>query len=62
MKTMMKNDQIVRSKESEENQYLKMGYSYIPKSVWKKEVRDINKSTDNKEDKKVNKPKKTEKS
>jgi len=55
MKTLKKNDQIIRVKESEVNNYLSMGYSYTPKSIWKKNIRDINK--DSKMDKKDKKSK-----
>jgi len=42
MKTMKKEGKIIRVKDSEAfKQYEKEGWAYIPKSVWKKEVRDV---------------------
>ena len=40
MKTMRKGDTIVRAEEQQINHYLKNGYSYCPKSEWKTQVRD----------------------
>lgn len=51
MKTLKKNDNIIRVKDKEVDKYLKTGYNYTQKSVWKKEVRDIE-NTKNKKQKK----------
>jgi len=46
MKTMKANDTIVRVSEAKQFDFLKRGYTYVSKSVWKKEVRDVNKKTE----------------
>lgn len=46
MKTMRANDTIVRVSEDKQFDFLKRGYSYIAKSIWKKEVRDVNKKAE----------------
>ena len=39
MKTIRKGDQILRVKDEEAEKKVNNGYEYIPKSVWKEEVR-----------------------
>lgn len=41
MKTMRKNDDIVRVKETDVTNFLSNGYNYCPKKVWKDNVRVI---------------------
>ena len=53
MKTMKKNDDIVRISDDKQLEYVKKGYSYVPKSEWKKEVRgEVKQSTTTKKKKK----------
>lgn len=52
MKTISKKDEILRVDEETANLKVKSGWSFTPKSEWKKKVRDINK--------KVNETKTTE--
>lgn len=41
MKTLKKNDEIVRVADGKVNYYLSRGYIYCPKVEWKKNVRDV---------------------
>ena len=41
MKTMKKGDEIIRVSEKDQFEYLKNGYSYVSKSLWKEKVRNI---------------------
>lgn len=41
MKTMKKNDEIVRVVDSKVDDFIKRGYSFCPKAEWKAKVRDI---------------------
>lgn len=41
MKTLKKNDEIVRVADGKVNSYLSRGYNYCPKVEWKKNVRDV---------------------
>jgi hypothetical protein len=41
MKTMKINSTIVRVKEKEVAKHLEVGYKFIPKTEWKKTVRDV---------------------
>lgn len=45
MKTMKMNDTIVRVSESKQFDFLRRGYEYVSKSLWKKEVRDGSKKS-----------------
>ena len=40
MKTLKKSENIVRAEEHQVNHYLKQGYEFCPKQVWKESVRD----------------------
>ncbi|MFA5585631.1 MAG: hypothetical protein WDA02_03680 [Saccharofermentanales bacterium] len=52
MKTLKRDNDIIRVKDNEVDKYLKSGYNYTQKSVWKKEVRDVNNTKRDKKDKK----------
>ena len=45
MKTMQQGESIVRAAESQVNHYLRSGYQFCPKSVWKTQVRDAKRAT-----------------
>ena len=45
MKTLKLNDKIIRVADNDTNRFLKVGYTFIPKSEWKTKVRDANKKT-----------------
>lgn len=47
MKTLKLNDKIIRVADNDTNRFLKVGYTFIPKSEWKTKVRDANKKTIN---------------
>jgi hypothetical protein len=44
MKTLKLNDKIIRVADNDTNRFLKVGYTFIPKSEWKTKVRDANKT------------------
>ena len=56
MKTMMSVDgqKILRVTEDKARQQYMEGFRYVPKSMWKEQVRDIDKPTDEKPIKKKN--------
>ena len=43
MKTIRKNDEIIRVKDEQADAFLKKGYSFCSKKTWKTDVRDLNK-------------------
>jgi hypothetical protein len=43
MKTLKLNDKIIRVADNDTNRFLKVGYTFVPKSEWKTKVRDANK-------------------
>ena len=43
MKTLKLNDKIIRVSDNDTNRFLKVGYTFVPKSEWKTKVRDANK-------------------
>ena len=43
MKTLRNKEKIVRVAEKEVSKYLQLNYKYVPKSVWKEEVRGTSK-------------------
>ena len=43
MKTIAKNDVILRVSDLEADNKVKLGWKFVPKSLWKEKVRDINK-------------------
>ena len=45
MKTLKLNDKIIRVADNDTDRFLKVGYTFIPKSEWKTQVRDANKKT-----------------
>jgi hypothetical protein len=45
MKTLKLNDKIIRVTDNDTNRFLKVGYTFVPKSEWKTKVRDANKKT-----------------
>jgi hypothetical protein len=47
MKTMKKNNEIIRVSEEKTESYLNMGYNYCPKDEWKKNVRDVDRKPQN---------------
>jgi len=59
MKTLKLNDKIIRVADNDTNRFLKVGYTFIPKSEWKSKIRDTNKTvnveviSDNTVDKKL---------
>jgi hypothetical protein len=55
MKTMQLDDKVVRVKEELVEKKLADGWKFVPKSVWKEKVRDVEKVV---EDKKPTKTKK----
>ena len=63
MKTMQNGSSIVRIKDESASSYFKRGYRFVPKSVWKKEVRDIKVTSQEKinTEEKANKPSKAQK-
>jgi hypothetical protein len=44
MKTLKLNDKIIRVADNDTNRFLKVGYTFVPKSEWKTKVRDVNKT------------------
>jgi hypothetical protein len=44
MKTLKLNDKIIRVADNDTNRFLKVGYTFVPKSEWKTKVRDANKT------------------
>ena len=48
MKTMQNGSSIVRIKDESASSYFKRGYRFVPKSVWKINVRDTNEGSKNK--------------
>ncbi len=48
MKTMQLDNKIVRVKEDQVKQKVSEGWKFVPKSVWKEKVRDIEKPTEEK--------------
>jgi len=44
MKTLKLNDKIIRVSDNDTNRFLKVGYTFVPKSEWKTKVRDANKT------------------
>ena len=62
MKTMQLDTQIVRVKEDKVNKKVSEGWKFVPKSLWKEQVRDVRKPTEDKSTKtKSNKMSKAEK-
>jgi len=55
MKTMKKGDDIVRVDEKKQFDFLKRGYEYVAKKLWKEKIRDINKIDEPKKSKNVEK-------
>lgn len=43
MKTMKKGEDIVRVDEKKQFDFLRRGYEYVAKKLWKDQVRDVNK-------------------
>jgi len=44
MKTLKLNDKIIRVADNDTDRFLKVGYTFVPKSEWKTKVRDANKT------------------
>jgi len=44
MKTLKLNDKIIRVADNDTNRFLQVGYTFVPKSEWKTQVRDFNKT------------------
>ncbi len=62
MKTMQLDTQIVRVKEDKVNKKVSEGWKFVPKSLWKEQVRDVRKPTEDKSTKtKTNKMSKSAK-
>jgi hypothetical protein len=63
MKTMKRNDDVIRVSEEDVDKHLSMSYGYCQKKEWKTKVRDFNKKEEKSEksdsDKTEDKPKKT---
>ena len=57
MKTMMSVDgkKIIRISDEKASQLYSEGFRYVPKSMWKEQVRDIDKPTEEPTKKKANK-------
>ena len=57
MKTMMSVDgkKIIRTSDEKASQLYSEGFRYIPKSMWKEKVRDLDKPTEEPTKKKANK-------
>lgn len=53
MKTMKKGDDIVRVDESKQFDFLRRGYEYVAKKIWKEKVRDVNKTEEPKKVEKI---------
>jgi hypothetical protein len=43
MKTVSKNNEVLRLKDVDADLKVKSGWKYVPKSEWKQKVRDLNK-------------------
>ena len=52
MKTMQLDDKIVRVSEDKIEQKVSDGWKFVPKSLWKEKVRDVNKKEETKKTKK----------
>ena len=48
MKTMQLDDKVVRVDEDKVNKKVSEGWKFVPKSVWKEKVRDVEKPTEEK--------------
>ena len=46
MKTMQLDNQVVRVKEDQVEKKVSEGWKFVPKSVWKEKVRDVEKPTE----------------
>jgi hypothetical protein len=44
MKTLKLNDKIIRVADNDTSRFLRVGYTFVPKSEWKTKVRDVNKT------------------
>lgn len=53
MKTMKKGDDIVRVDESKQFDFLRRGYEYVAKKIWKEKVRDVNRTEEPKKVEKI---------
>jgi|10_taG_2_1085330.scaffolds.fasta_scaffold69235_2 hypothetical protein len=49
MKTMQLDNQVVRVKEDQVEKKVSAGWKFVPKSIWKEQVRDIEKPTETEE-------------
>ena len=58
MKTMKLDNKIQRVTEEKARQMFEDGWNYIPKSLWKEKVRDVNKKEETKKSKKKKSKKK----
>ena len=58
MKTMQLKEEIVRVNDNKAEQLALMGWKFVPKSLWKEKVRDINKKEEPVSKKKKGKKKK----
>ena len=62
MKTMQLDNKIVRVNEDKVSKKVSEGWKFVPKSLWKEQVRDVRKPTEDKSTKtKSNKMSKAEK-
>lgn len=52
MKTLKKDNKIIRIKENKVDECLNVGYRFCPKSEWKKNVRDVSMKKKKKKEKK----------
>ena len=58
MKTMQLDDKIIRVSDSKGANLFLEGWKYVPKTLWKEKVRDVNKKEETTKKKKTKKKKK----